>query len=402
MTQLRDNGFKELRDKLYNVEIPVDDQIWVSIQDSMRRRRMRRVFYWSSSVAAAIVLALLVMWPSASEQGISPVAVAEVSKVEVPVEVAQESAPTQAIAEVVKVQDRRSGIARKSVQAAAVQVADVMADAVIETEASDKETVAETETEAFVEAEVLAETVAEVAQAADARVAEAAATVKNYNWDEEELWDTESYRENKVAMAFLTSVMPGSSASAVNSSVRLSQSGVGSSNKNDVVEQISDTKYSLPINVGIQAQLPLKGNLALGLGVSYSVISSRFDCLINKKKYSVKQSLHYIGIPVNIYGVVVERNRFSFYVNAGATVEKGLEAVYKLQSYTGNERFTDSIDGIQFSVNAGLGVEYKLANPAGIYFEPNMVYFFNSDVPRSMRTDQPLQVKGELGLRFHF
>ena len=236
-------------------------------------------------------------------------------------------------------------------------------------------------------AEAVAEAVTENVQAADTWV---------------ELWEPESYNGNKVAMAFLTSVMPGSSASAVNSSMRLSQSGVGSNSQNDVVEQISDTKYSLPINVGIQAQLPLKGNLALGLGVSYSVISSRFDCLINKKKYSVKQSLHYIGIPVNIYGVVVERNRFSFYVNAGATVEKGLEAVYKLQSYTGNERFTDSIDGVQFSVNAGLGVEYKLANPAGIYFEPNMVYFFNSDVPRSMRTDQPLQVKGELGLRFHF
>ena len=116
----------------------------------------------------------------------------------------------------------------------------------------------------------------------------------------------------------------------------------------------------------------------------------------------IKNTQHYIGIPVNIYGKVVERNRFSFYVNAGATAEKGLTAVYKLESYTGNERNTNPIDGIQFSVNAGLGVEYKFANPAGIYFEPNMVYFFNSDVPRSIRTDQPLQVKGEIGIRFHF
>lgn len=399
MTQLKDNGFKELRDKLYNVEIPVDDQIWASIQDSMRRRRMRKALYWWSSVAAVIILALLVMWPSSSEQVIPAVAVAEISESEVPVEVAQavvqdlaqESAREQVavaavayspakntgnvIAEAVKGNNGETEAAQVSLEVAAAQVADVVAAA----QAAD---VVGEEV-----AEAVAEAVTENVQAADTWV---------------ELWEPESYNGNKVAMAFLTSVMPGSSASAVNSSMRLSQSGVGSNSQNDVVEQISDTKYSLPINVGIQAQLPLKGNLALGLGVSYSVISSRFDCLINKKKYSVKQSLHYIGIPVNIYGVVVERNRFSFYVNAGATVEKGLEAVYKLQSYTGNERFTDSIDGVQFSVNAGLGVEYKLANPAGIYFEPNMVYFFNSDVPRSMRTDQPLQVKGELGLRFHF
>ena len=200
----------------------------------------------------------------------------------------------------------------------------------------------------------------------------------------------------------MTSVMPGSSASVVNSSIRASQSGVGSSNAGDKVEQISDTKYSLPLNLGVQMQFPVSENLALGVGVNYTMISSRYDCLINKKKYSIKQSLHYVGIPVNVYGTVVERNNFSFYVNAGAAVEKGIRAVYSLDSYTGKERIKEHIDGIQFSVNAGLGVEYKFSNPAGIYFEPNMVYFFNSNVPRSIRTDQPLQVKGELGVRFHF
>ena len=111
-----------------------------------------------------------------------------------------------------------------------------------------------------------------------------------------------------------------------------------------------------------------------------------------------------LELPEEMNGIALLRaEKIAAYIKACVKKEeKGLEAVYKLQSYTGNERFTDSIDGVQFSVNAGLGVEYKLANPAGIYFEPNMVYFFNSDVPRSMRTDQPLQVKGELGLRFHF
>ena len=109
MTQLKDNGFKELRDKLYNVEIPVDDQIWASIQDSMRRRRMRKALYWWSSVAAVIILALLVMWPSSSEQVIPAVAVAEISESEVPVEVAQ-----------AVVQDLAQESAREQVAVAAV------------------------------------------------------------------------------------------------------------------------------------------------------------------------------------------------------------------------------------------------------------------------------------------
>lgn len=388
--QLKDKGLKELREKLYDVELPVDGRIWTSIQDTLRRRRMRRVLYWSSSVAAVLVLALLVMWPLSGEQGISSVAMAEVSKagasdIEVPVEVA------------------------------AAQVADVVAEAVVAEPVVAEAVVAdivvaatERETADAVEAEVtdtVEKTVADVA----ARVADAAESVadaalaKDYASEYEELWESgEVSQGHDVAVAFLTGVIPGSSASAVNSSIRYSQSGVGSETQNDLVEQISDTKYSLPLNLGIQVQFPVKENLALGVGVNYTVVSSRYDCLINKKKYSVKQSLHYIGIPVNIYGKVVERNRFSFYVNAGATAEKGITAVYKLESYTGKERNTNPIDGIQFSVNAGLGVEYKFANPAGIYFEPNIVYFFNSDMPRSIRTDQPLQVKGELGIRFHF
>ena len=379
--QLKDKGLKELREKLYDVELPVDDRIWTSIQDTLRRRRMRRVLYWSSSVAAVLVLALLVMWPSSGEQGISSVAMAEVSKagasdIEVPVEVA------------------------------AAQVADVVAETVVAEPVIAESVVAE----AVVADTVVAATERETADAVEAEVTYTvektvadAALAKDYASEYEELWESgEVSQGHDVAVAFLTGVIPGSSASAVNSSIRYSQSGVGSETQNDLVEQISDTKYSLPLNLGIQVQFPVKENLALGVGVNYTVVSSRYDCLINKKKYSVKQSLHYIGIPVNIYGKVVERNRFSFYVNAGATAEKGITAVYKLESYTGKERNTNPIDGIQFSVNAGLGVEYKFANPAGIYFEPNVVYFFNSDMPRSIRTDQPLQVKGELGIRFHF
>ena len=386
MMQLKDKGLKELREKLYDVELPVDDRIWTSIQDTLRRRRMRRVLYWSSSVAAVLVLALLVMWPSSGEQGISSVAMAEVSKagasdIEVPVEVA------------------------------AAQVADVVAETVVAEPVIAEPVIAESVVaEAVVADTVVAATERETADAVEAEVTDTvektvadAALAKDYASEYEELWESgEVSQGHDVAVAFLTGVIPGSSASAVNSSIRYSQSGVGSETQNDLVEQISDTKYSLPLNLGIQVQFPVKENLALGVGVNYTVVSSRYDCLINKKKYSVKQSLHYIGIPVNIYGKVVERNRFSFYVNAGATAEKGITAVYKLESYTGKERNTNPIDGIQFSVNAGLGVEYKFANPAGIYFEPNIVYFFNSDIPRSIRTDQPLQVKGELGIRFHF
>jgi hypothetical protein len=55
-----------------------------------------------------------------------------------------------------------------------------------------------------------------------------------------------------------------------------------------------------------------------------------------------------------------------------------------------------------FSLNAGLGVEYVFADLFGLYLEPNVVYYPNSKVKRSIRTDQPVQIRAEIGCRFHF
>ena len=374
MMQMEDKGMNALREKLYDVQIPVDGDIWTSIEGSLRRRRVRRIFCYASSVAAAIVVALFLALPSFTQKDFPSTAVAETFVREVPFEEVPYAAGEVLEPLAGKVIGKSVNIKAANIQESAGLGGDKIVEAPVEVE-DESATV-------------------ECVEQTDAGGKSAAR--------EEYLWEQEENSGSKVAFAFMTSVMPGSSASVVNSSIRASQSGVGSSNAGDKVEQISDTKYSLPLNLGVQMQFPVSENLALGVGVNYTMISSRYDCLINKKKYNIKQSLHYVGIPVNVYGTVVERNNFSFYVNAGAAVEKGIRAVYSLDSYTGKERIKEHIDGIQFSVNAGLGVEYKFSNPAGIYFEPNMVYFFNSNVPRSIRTDQPLQVKGELGVRFHF
>ncbi len=404
MMNLEDNGFDALREKLYDVQMPVDDSIWESIESSLRRRRIRKVIYWTSSVAAAILVAVLLVLPSSNDRMTSPAVVAEV-QVEKSFEESAEVDGTSVNGSVAVVAGTVSAGNLIAQVTDVTDVADVVAGEVAAEAAS--ETVAE------VASEVASEVTSEVASSevvseavAEEKREEKRADANNignkvYEREFEELWE-ESARDKKMAFALLTGVMPGSSASVMNSSIKSSQSGIGLNTPGDLVEQISDTKYSLPLNLGVQVQIPVKGSIALGIGINYTMISSKYDCLINKKKYGVKQTLHYVGIPVNIYGIVVERNNFSFYVNAGATVEKGINAVYKMQSYTGKERFTNPIDGIQLSVNAGLGVEYKFSSPAGIYFEPNLMYFFNSDVPRSIRTDQPLQVKGEIGLRFHF
>ena len=195
--------------------------------------------------------------------------------------------------------------------------------------------------------------------------------------------------------------MPGSSASVAGQRI-MAVSPADGAQHSYMIEQVSDTKYSLPLNLGVQVQFPLGENLALGVGVSYTMLKSKFDCLVNKVRYNGQQTLHYVGIPVNVYGKVAQRNRFVFYVNGGAMLEKGVRAKYKFSSYKDSYSSSAKMAGLQFSVNAGLGVEYNVSDYVGLYFEPNIIYFTNSDMQYCIRTDQPLQIKAELGCRFHF
>ena len=168
------------------------------------------------------------------------------------------------------------------------------------------------------------------------------------------------------------------------------------------MEIISEAKYSLPLNLGLQAQVKVNRSISVGVGVSYTWLRSRYDGLINKKFHRIKQSLHYIGVPVNLYFTIFEKEKLRFYANAGGAIEKGVRASYKITSYDGTSRETKAkIDGFQYSANAGLGLEYRFSEPVGLYLEPNVVYFFDSNIPASIRTDQPLQIKAEIGFRFH-
>ena len=98
----------------------------------------------------------------------------------------------------------------------------------------------------------------------------------------------------------------------------------------------------------------------------------------------------------------MDSKNFYLYANAGGSIEKGVRASYKLTSYDGDvKRFKDDVEGVQYSINGGFGLEYKFANKFGLYLEPGVVYYFDSDVEASIRTAQPLQIEAEIGLRFH-
>ncbi len=183
----------------------------------------------------------------------------------------------------------------------------------------------------------------------------------------------------------------------------MAASGIIHSNSDmQSMEIISEAKHSLPLNLGLHAQVKVNSYLSVGVGVSYTLLSSKYEGLVNKKHYNIKQNLHYIGIPINAYFTFLNKKDLYLYANIGGAIEKGIRASYRLSSYDGSVRETKAtMEGFQYSANAGIGLEYRFTEIVGLYLEPNVVYYFDSDIPASIRTDQPLQIKGELGFRFH-
>lgn len=213
-------------------------------------------------------------------------------------------------------------------------------------------------------------------------------------------------RNGKPVLALASNMTPGSNRIAKSGTVMhmLSSANLQHFDSGQVpeVERVSDVKYAMPLNVGVQVQMKVAPHVAVGIGLDYSFLQSRYDGLINKKFHRVRQQLHYIGIPVDVYAVFWEKNNFMLYANLGGSIDKGLRAEYTFSSYDGQSRAGSSISGVSYSAHAGLGAEYRFVPALGIYIEPAVVYYFNSSIPASIRTDQPFQAKAGVGFRFHF
>lgn len=106
-----------------------------------------------------------------------------------------------------------------------------------------------------------------------------------------------------------------------------------------------------------------------------------------------------MGIPLNGYYDIIESPRLRFYAYAGGEAEKALANIYRVKKAQGNLSYTEKVKGVQWSVGAGIGVEFLIADQIGIYLNPGVRYYFDCGQPVSIRTQQPLMMNFEIGLR---
>jgi hypothetical protein len=169
-------------------------------------------------------------------------------------------------------------------------------------------------------------------------------------------------------------------------------------------ESFTGISHSPPLSVGITVRKSLGQHGGVETGLVYTYLSSRFEW----SGYDVHQSLHYIGIPVNMAVYLWQTGtNWRIYLSAGFMVEKGVRGIYRQEDrQRGNEIRTttvrSSIDGLQWSLNGGLGINYRFNRGLGICFEPRVGYAFDCDQPVSMRTEWPVFIGINMGLNYEF
>ncbi|MEG0517741.1 MAG: outer membrane beta-barrel protein [Bacteroidales bacterium] len=162
--------------------------------------------------------------------------------------------------------------------------------------------------------------------------------------------------------------------------------------------------HKQPISFGITFGKNFSSRFTLETGLVYSLLNSDIKNL--QKDKTVKQTLHYLGIPVRFNWNFVSKRKYTIYTGAGAMIEK---CIY---GKADNEKLT--IKSVQTSLNMAVGAQYKFNQTVGIYFEPGLCYYLGTKedgslgtmnsgaVIKSIHSEHPLGFTLQAGFRFTF
>ena len=196
-----------------------------------------------------------------------------------------------------------------------------------------------------------------------------------------------------------------------NSSVpRLYAKGTKSPSATTVVENANPDSYNIPLSFGVGVKFRILPWLSIGTGVNYTLLGKKVSAtysevddygnLLASYTTDMKNTQHYIGVPLDVYFRVFGNKNWEAYALVGGTVEKCIVNHYGGKYEGTSISYNKKVSGVQTSVKAGFGVEYSPVDFLGIYIDPSVRYYFNNSQPRSIRTAQPLAFGLEAGIRF--
>ena len=168
----------------------------------------------------------------------------------------------------------------------------------------------------------------------------------------------------------------------------------------------ANVTHHLPLSFGVTIKKELNQTFAIESGVVYSFISTTFSKDFPLKSKADLQ-LHYIGIPLNLHTRLYKSyaSQWEVYLSTGGMVEKGILSHFVKKDFYDDSSVTtttlnEKIKGLQWSLSLSPGVDYKIHKNYSIYLEPKVSYYFDNDQPESARTEHPVVIGINAGVRY--
>ncbi len=169
-----------------------------------------------------------------------------------------------------------------------------------------------------------------------------------------------------------------------------------------------EISHHMPLKVGLTFMYRFNKVLALETGILYSNLKSDIKYNGSSTLFrDARQSLHYLGIPVNLKYTPVSWKRLNVYLSGGFSFEKCIYGNLK-----GNLRTQNSVSAyvetigihehpFQVSANVGAGLQFAITNFCGIYAEPTVGYYFDDGSSLcTIYKNHPWNFNINVGLRF--
>lgn len=167
-------------------------------------------------------------------------------------------------------------------------------------------------------------------------------------------------------------------------------------------------RHRLPVHAGVSIAYRINDRVSVETGIAYSYLSADIHEGSDSYYFAGEQSLHYVGIPVGVRVRAMSWKNFDIYVGAGFEADKCVSGTLKKSHVINGQTRDDghesiSIRPLQWSVNAGAGVQYNISSMVGIYAEPGLSYYFdNGSNIETIYSEKPLNFNLNIGLRVSF
>lgn len=231
---------------------------------------------------------------------------------------------------------------------------------------------------------------------------------KDDGWSTDIWPEEEKARYNRRTSLVLSGITGSNSSQNSNRVNPMRRPGISAAPKKTGIKETStNTTYGIPVSAGVGVKMDIAPRWSIATGLNYTLLTRKFfgtytsvgnnGSILQDISSDIRNSQHYVGIPLNVYYDIVSRDQINLYAYAGGAVEKCIADKYQVLST--NITHTEKIKGVQLSADIGMGVEFLMGKHLGLYLDPSLRYYFNCNQPKSIRTAQPLMFGFEMGLR---